>query len=75
MKNKIAMSMMLAGMLGLGNVPKLPTPKAKKRSFFRWTGLLSGNWRKPHQSAREKMRRVRQGKAGTCYVHRAQYRD
>ena len=75
MKNSLGISMMLASMLGLGDTPKLPTPKAKKRSFFRWAGLSSGNWRKPHQSAREKMRRVRQGKAGTCYVHGAQYRD
>jgi len=33
-----------------------------------------GNFRKPHQSAREKMRRVRQGQHYKNYIHGAQYK-
>ena len=74
MKNLNHMSLMMAATLGFTEMDR-PVPKKKKRSLYRWLGIESSNRRKPHQSAREKMRRVRQGKAGTCYVHGAQYRD
>ena len=54
--------------LGLGNIPKMPTPKVNlKRKFLRQRNQFA------HQGPKERQRRIAQGKAGTCYIHGTQY--